>query len=81
METLFCVWEQLDRWCVGYCVLGHTDSWGYKFECVPLVYDFSACEVLQSYPGGSEDETIVGELTITSESLIITFPLTLFLYV
>jgi hypothetical protein len=43
---LFGSWEQLDRWCVGDCM---------------LVYDFSAGEVLQGYPGHSEDETVAGE--------------------
>ena len=44
----------------------YTDSGDCKFECVSLVYDFSAGKVLQGYPGGSEDETIAGELVFTS---------------
>ena len=55
---------------------GYTDSSDYKFGCVPLVYDFSAGEVLQGYPSGSEDETIAGELPFSS--LIKAFPLTPF---
>ena len=51
----------------------HTDSGGYRFECVPLVYDFSAGEVLQGYSGSSEDETIAGELPLTCLT-IIAFP-------
>ena len=65
METLFRAWEQLDRWCVGDWMHSYPDSGDQRFSCVPLAYDFSAGEILQSYLGGSENETITGELSFT----------------
>jgi hypothetical protein len=64
METFFRAWEQLDRWRIGDWMHNYTDSGYQRFECVRLVHDFSVGEILQSYLGDSEDETVAGELTV-----------------